>query len=303
MTDSFDQLRHLSEVASRPDPTFVRDLSARLLRAATPLIDPSPQQRGQQMPQSITPYLCVADGAAAIEWYRSHFGAMVSNVFSDNGRIGHAELEFGGNVFYLADEYPEIGVVAPPTMGAGSSASFVALVADADASIERAVAGGAVLERPITNAHGSRNGWVKDPFGHRWNISTPQRTDAPSLRRPAEPYYLTITSADVERAAAFFGRVLDWQFAEYNNGGRHIRNTTMPMGLRPPHTPFDETAPGEIQLWFIVRDFDDAVDRVRTAGGTVSSITGYDSGREARCEDDQGALFRLSEPAPGYDPS
>ncbi len=74
-----------------------------------------------------------------------------------------------------------------------------------------------------------------------------------------------------------------------------------PIGLRSTVNAFAATDPGEIEMWFTVRDFDDAVERVRIAGGTVLTITGYDSGREARCEDDQGALFRLSQPAPGYD--
>jgi predicted enzyme related to lactoylglutathione lyase len=54
-------------------------------------------------------------------------------------------------------------------------------------------------------------------------------------------------------------------------------------------------------MWFSVRDFDDALDRVRVAGGAVVAVTSYDSGREALCEDDQGAAFKLIEPAPGYD--
>ena len=54
-------------------------------------------------------------------------------------------------------------------------------------------------------------------------------------------------------------------------------------------------------MWFTVRDFDDAVERVRVAGGTIVELNAWDSGREAICEDDQGVTFKLSEPAPGYD--
>jgi uncharacterized glyoxalase superfamily protein PhnB len=256
------------------------------------------------MPQVITPYLCVHDAPAALDWYRAYFGATVSNVIEWEGNVGHAELEFGGAVFYLSDEAPSLGVLAPPTLGAGSSTSFVVLVADVDQFVDRAVSGGATLQRPVEEARGTRNAWIVDPFGHRWNVGTPvvDTSTQAARRRPSEPYYLTITSADVERAAVFFGAVLDWEFAERHDGGRHVVNTTMPMGLRPPSNPFSETQPGQVDLWFIVRDFDDAVARVRAAGGTVLSVTGYDSGREAQCEDDQGVLFRLSEPAPGYDP-
>jgi predicted enzyme related to lactoylglutathione lyase len=54
-------------------------------------------------------------------------------------------------------------------------------------------------------------------------------------------------------------------------------------------------------MWFSVQDFDDALDRVRVAGGTVVAVTSYDSGPETLCEDNQGAAFKLIEPAPGYD--
>jgi PhnB protein len=87
-------------------------------------------------------------------------------------------VEFGGAVFYLSDEAPALGVLSPPSLGAGSSSSFVVLVADADAFIARAVDGGAVLERPVDEGHGTRSGWIRDPFGHRWNIGTPLRDPA-----------------------------------------------------------------------------------------------------------------------------
>jgi len=97
------------------------------------------------MPQVITPYLCVHDAPAALDWYRAYFGATVSNVIEWEGNVGHAELEFGGAVFYLSDEAPSLGVLAPPTLGAGSSTSFVVLVADVDQFVDRAVSGGATL--------------------------------------------------------------------------------------------------------------------------------------------------------------
>ncbi len=254
------------------------------------------------MTQTITPYLCAANARDAIDWYRKHFRASVSNVFDDGDRVGHAELEFGGAVFFLSDEYPELGVVAPTSQGSGSSSSMVISVADVDGIIARAVEGGAELQRPISEGRGSRSGWILDPFGHRWNFATPivDRSKAATRRRPAEPYYFTLSTTDLPKACAFYGAVLDWTFADpLEPGGGHITNTFFPMGLRPTVNEFSTTTPGEIEMWFIARDFDDAVDRVRAAGGTVVEIDTHDSGREARCVDDQGVLFRLSEPAPG----
>ena len=50
-----------------------------------------------------------------------------------DGRIGHAELALAGGQLYLADEYPDIGVVAP-TPGA-AAVSLVLAVADVDARV------------------------------------------------------------------------------------------------------------------------------------------------------------------------
>lgn len=312
MSTAFDALRRV-DLPAPVDPRFAAELKDRIV-AALGFDDPTPSSSvssptpdrsamsAQIVPQTITPYLCVRDARSALDWYRSYFGAGVSNLIETDGKIGHAELEFGGAVFFLADEFPEIGVLAPPSIGAGHSHSMVVRVADVDRIVARSVHGGATAT-DITEGHGSRSAWVVDPFGHRWNLGTPMvsAAEASARRAPSEPYYLTLTTADVERGAAFYGAVFDWEFSEPFNGGRHVENTAMPIGLRPPTNPFSSTAPGEITMWWVARDFDAAVQRVRDAGGTVESTNTYDSGREAVCRDDQGLEFRLSEPAPGYD--
>jgi uncharacterized glyoxalase superfamily protein PhnB len=312
MSTAFDGLRRV-DLPTPVSTRFAAELKQRVA-VALGLDDASPSSppplsapdrstmSAQIVPQTITPYLCVQDGRAALDWYRTYFGAAVSNLFDTAGKVGHAELEFGGAVFYLADEFPEIGVLAPPTIGSGHSHSMVVRVADVDGIVARAVDGGAKAT-DITEGHGSRSSWVVDPFGHRWNLGTPvvSAADASARRAPSEPYYLTLTSPDVERAAEFYGAVLGWEFSEPFNGGRHVANTAMPIGLRPPTNPFSTTVPGEITMWWTARDFDAAVQRVRDAGGSIESMNTYDSGREAVCLDDQGVEFRLSEPAPGYD--
>jgi PhnB protein len=46
-------------------------------------------------------------------------------------------------------------------------------VADADASVERAVKAGATLERPVADQfYGDRGGQIVDPFGHSWWLAT-----------------------------------------------------------------------------------------------------------------------------------
>ena len=117
------------------------------------------------------PYLCVRDTAQAIEFYRNVFGATeLFRLNEPGGRIGHAELDFGGTTLMLCDEYPEYDI-RQPDPAAGTSVTLHLHVDDADEVIERAVSAGAILLMPPRDAfYGERSGVVRDPFGHRWNI-------------------------------------------------------------------------------------------------------------------------------------
>lgn len=116
-------------------------------------------------------YLCVRDAARAIEFYVKAFGAREKlRLTEPSGRIGHAELDFGGTTLMLADEFPECGITGPrPEMG--TPVTLHVHVDDADAVIARAIDAGASLERePKDEFYGERSGAVRDPFGHRWTI-------------------------------------------------------------------------------------------------------------------------------------
>jgi PhnB protein len=123
--------------------------------------------------QTITPYLSVSDGQAALQWYTMHFRATATDVMEWEGKLGHSELEFSGARFYLSNSYPDIGVISPADHPGGNSCAFVVNVDNADTFIARCVQGGATLQRPIDDSNGARNGWIIDPFGHRWNLRTP----------------------------------------------------------------------------------------------------------------------------------
>jgi PhnB protein len=121
---------------------------------------------------TVIPYLAVHDGAAALDWYAAAFGAEVGQrVAGPDGKLGHAEFAVGGAAFHLADEFPEIGVVSPRTLG-GSPVTLHLAVGDVDAHFARAVAAGATaLSEPADQPHGARHGTLVDPFGHRWMLS------------------------------------------------------------------------------------------------------------------------------------
>ncbi|WP_440222974.1 VOC family protein [Dokdonella sp. MW10] len=118
------------------------------------------------------PYLHIKDAAAAIDFYLAAFGAKEKFrlVEPGTGRVGHAELDFGGTTIMLADEFPEYGLHSPSSIG-NTSVTLHLHVDDADAVIARAVGAGATLERAPSDAfYGERSGSVRDPFGHRWSI-------------------------------------------------------------------------------------------------------------------------------------
>lgn len=121
----------------------------------------------------VTTYLC-ADGAAkAIDFYTKAFDAKERyRLDNGDGRLGHAEIVIGDTTLFLSDEWAEHNVLSPRTLK-GNSVSFVIDVDDVDAAFQRAVDAGATVERPITEAPYGRGGWLVDPFGHRWNLMTP----------------------------------------------------------------------------------------------------------------------------------
>jgi uncharacterized glyoxalase superfamily protein PhnB len=117
------------------------------------------------------PYLRVKNAAKAIDFYQRALGATEKfRLTEPSGRIGHAELAFGGATIMLSEEYPELGLVGPESIGA-TSVSIHLHVDDCDALIRQAVAEGAALLREPSDAfYGERSGTVRDPFGHEWLI-------------------------------------------------------------------------------------------------------------------------------------
>ena len=120
-----------------------------------------------------TPYICVHDGAAALGFYAKAFGATERMRMAEpSGKIGHAEIQIGEAVIMLSDEFPEVGVRSPRSLG-GSPAAVLLYFEDVDAVARRAVEAGGKLTRPVENQfYGDRSGKLEDPFGHAWWIAT-----------------------------------------------------------------------------------------------------------------------------------
>ena len=122
---------------------------------------------------SIAPMLSVRNGAKAVEFYKTAFGAdELFRVDDGNGAVV-ARLSVGGAEFRLADESPENFNFSPESLG-GGSARMVTIMDDPDAVFERAVAAGATVVWPVDDPpYGWRVGQLADPFGHHWEIGKP----------------------------------------------------------------------------------------------------------------------------------
>ena len=121
-----------------------------------------------------TAHLVVKGAAYAIDFYSRAFGANESFRLTDTaGNIGHAELSIGNSSIMLADEHPSFGALSPVTIG-GCPVKFHLSVPNADEAVERALAAGATLVRPVQDQfYGERSGMVADPFGYSWFLAHP----------------------------------------------------------------------------------------------------------------------------------
>lgn len=130
-------------------------------------VEPIPSTYG-----SITPYLVVSRGEEAIDFYTRAFGARPRlRIDSEDGGVGHAELDFGGSVVMLGEANDSFS----PT-----SAVTCLYVEDCDEVFARAVDAGAEVLRPLEDHfYGDRAGMVRDPFGQSWSIMTHKRDVSP----------------------------------------------------------------------------------------------------------------------------
>lgn len=123
-------------------------------------------------PVQITPHIVVQDADRAAAFYRDAFGAEeLSRIPTPDGRLMSVQLQLGDGVLHLADEFPEMGVLAPPSIG-GTPVVLALDVDDAEAVFAQALAAGANVRQPLQEAFwGDLHGQLDDPFGHRWNIA------------------------------------------------------------------------------------------------------------------------------------
>jgi uncharacterized glyoxalase superfamily protein PhnB len=299
MTDPFEALREPVRPAD-PDPEFAGRLRTRLTREifASPggtMSQQTTQTRVEREPApapALTPYIVVSDARRAMDWYVEVFGAQRRGELYVNadGTIGHAEVGIGDAVLMFSEAsglWPDVPVRAPDSP-ATFSHSLHLEVDDVDASTERARRGGASVEREPADQPYGRAAVIVDPFGHRWILL---RSPARQLRQ-GDVANVTMAARDAERAKEFYQAVLQVPFSAGHPGTWRTEVTRPPLGIRS-----SEGAEPEVQLSYRVDDIAAAVERVRAAGGQAAEPGRRLFGLSAECVDDQGATFRLWQPA------
>ncbi|MEV4759959.1 VOC family protein [Micromonospora sp. NPDC049559] len=133
---------------------------------------------------TVAPWIVTPDTGQLLDFITAVFDrAEMGRVPLEDGTIGHAEIRVGDTVLLAFDRLADWP--AMPSL-------LRVFVADADKTIERAVAAGArVVTKPATQAFGQRGGRVRDPFGNIWWISAMVEDVAPEegMRRLTEPQY------------------------------------------------------------------------------------------------------------------
>ena len=120
------------------------------------------------------------DAAAAIDWLVDAFGFAErgERYLMDDGTVGHAELEYEGEIVTVAT--PNADYQSPGTHRASCAAAarwldnpwvvdgLMVLVDDLDAHHARAVGAGANVIRPLEDGPVGRLYTAEDLEGHRW---------------------------------------------------------------------------------------------------------------------------------------
>ena len=121
---------------------------------------------------TITPHIVVRDAARAVDWYQQALGAEERRrVPLPDGRLMSVEVWYGDSAVMLADEFPELGVLSPLSVG-GTSVVLNLFTDNVDALWRRAVDAGAEVLHPLQDSFwGDRHGQITDPFGHQWGLA------------------------------------------------------------------------------------------------------------------------------------
>lgn len=122
------------------------------------------------MQQSLAPWLSVADGSRALDFYRAAFDAAESYRLEIPDGSLILRLSVGGAEFWVSGgPAGSQGQKEDGPLG-GNSIRMILTTPDPDALFSRALSAGATEVFPVGEEHGWRLGRLVDPFGLHWEI-------------------------------------------------------------------------------------------------------------------------------------
>jgi uncharacterized protein len=172
-------------------------------------------------------------------------------------------------------------------------------VDDIQAVCAKVVELGGTIAVPVTKIRDAGSvAHIQDPTGARVGLWQKDQHFGAVLHQDFHCFcWNELCTRDIERAAEFYGQLLDWEFAEYpSHLGKYyvVRNRGEECsGLLQMDYRWGEMQPRWF-VYFAVQSVDLTVDRVRQLGGYVM-VRPFDipEGRLAIVADSQGALFDL----------
>ena len=133
--------------------------------------------------QKIVPYLLYSDAPGAIDFLCKAFGFKECFRYPmPDGKLGHAEISYDGNIVMLASAWEEGGFSSPRDLPAVHS-QIHCRVEDVDAHYERAKSAGATIAAEPADQHGQRMYRAVDPEGHRWIFAATSRAESKKRHR------------------------------------------------------------------------------------------------------------------------
>jgi PhnB protein len=123
--------------------------------------------------RAVIPMLVCRDAASEIDFCKAAFDAVELSRRADaDGTVVQATLTIGEATIFVHGEVPALAS-CPPQLDGSSSVVIYVYLEDVASVIDRAVAAGARVLIPVTNAFwGDRVGRIIDPSGHVWNVAT-----------------------------------------------------------------------------------------------------------------------------------
>src|SRR5215203_5733844 len=200
--------------------------------------------------------LATSDPPAATSFYASLFGWDAEELSA--GEAGsYTILRRGGKE--VAILYPQ----TPQARAAGASPHWTSYISveDADATAARAgeLGGAAVFRQSFDVLDAGRVAAIRDPTGAIVSLWQPRSLIGAALVNDVGAWcWNELRTTDVERAKAFFGELLGWDYKPDDSGYTSIINAGLPNGGMREQTEQERGTPPSWLAYFTVESADEA---------------------------------------------